>query len=151
LDVLSEADVLNDSDRQFYSAQPQIRHAGDDGVFGSWINYVPGLINARYFDVRLVLSTTDPFIVPFVTEFTWTLDVPDLIQKAENVTIGTSGATITYAKPFHAVPNVQIAVFNSIDGDRYVLSNSTETSFDIQLFNGATAVTRQINWLAQGY
>jgi hypothetical protein len=150
-DVLSEPDVLNDSDRQFYSAQPQIRHAGEDGVFGDWINYVPGLINARYFDVRLVLSTTDPLIVPFVTEFTWTLDVPDLIQKAENVTIGTSGATITYTKEFHAIPNVQIAVFDAVNGDRYVLTNSTKTSFQIQLFNGATAVSRQINWLAQGY
>jgi hypothetical protein len=150
-DVLSEADVLNDSDRQFYTTQPQVRYAQGDGVFGDWVNYTPGLINAQYFDVRVVISTTDPLIVPFVTEFTWTLDVPDLIQKAQSVTIGTGGATITYPKPFNVIPNVQIAVFDSIDGDRYVLSNSTETSFDIQLFNGSTAVTRQINWLAQGY
>jgi predicted phage tail protein len=151
VDVLAELDILNDSDRQYYSAQPQIRYAGDDGVFGNWVNYVPGLINARYFDVRLVLTTTDPLIVPFVTSFTWTIDVPDLIQKAETVTIGTGGLTVTYPKAFHIIPNVQIAVFDAIDGDRYVLSNSTPTGFDIQLFNGSTAVTGQINWLSQGY
>jgi predicted phage tail protein len=150
-DVFIEEDLLNDSNRQFYSVQPQIRFAGEDGIYGNWVDYVPSVVNARYFDVRLVLSTTDPYIVPFVTEFTWSVDVPDLLQKAENVTIPTSGATITYAKEFHAVPNVQIAVFDAINGDRYVLTNSTNTSFDIQLFNASTAVQRNINWVAQGY
>lgn len=150
-DVLAETDILNDSNRQFYKVQPQIRFAGDDAVFNDWVDYVPSLINARYFDVRLVLSTTDPLIVPFVTEFTWSIDVPDLIQKDENVTIPVAGATITYAKAFHAVPNVQITVFDAINSDRYVLTNSTNTGFDIQLFNVSTAVEREINWIAQGY
>lgn len=150
-DVLAETDILNDSNRQFYKVQPQIRFAGDDAVFNDWVDYVPSLINARYFDVRLVLSTTDPLIVPFVTEFTWSIDVPDLIQKDENVTIPVAGTTITYAKAFHAVPNVQITVFDAINSDRYVLTNSTNTGFDIQLFNVSTAVEREINWIAQGY
>lgn len=150
-DILAESDILNDSNRQFYNVQPQIRFAGEDGIFGDWVNYVPSLINARYFDVRLVLSTVDPLIVPFVTEFTWSIDVPDLLQKAENVTIPASGATITYPQEFHAVPNVQITVFDALDGDRYVLTNSTEAGFDIQLFNVSTAVEREINWIAQGY
>lgn len=150
-DILAQDDILNDSDRQFYSVTPQIRWAGDDEVYTNWRDFVPGLINARYFDVRLVLETTDPLIVPFVDEFTWTVDVPDLIQKAEEVTIPDAGATIMYPKAFHAEPNVQIAVFDAIDGDRYVLTNSTITSFDIQIFNGASPVERKINWLAQGY
>lgn len=151
VDVFAELDILNDSARQFYSVQPQIRFAGDDGIFGDWVDYVPSIINARYFDVRLVVSTTDPLIVPFVEEFTWTVDVPDLLQKAENVTIGTAGATITYGQEFHSVPNVQITVFDAIDGDRYVLTNSTVTGFDIQMFNVSTPVSRVINWIAQGY
>lgn len=150
-DILAQTDILNDSDRQFYSVTPQIRHAGDDEVYTDWKDFVPGLINARYFDVRLVLQTTDPLIVPFVDEFTWTVDVPDLIQKAEEVTIPDTGTTITYPKAFHAEPNVQIAVFDAVDGDRYVLTNSTITGFDIQIFNGANPVERKINWLAQGY
>lgn len=150
-DVLAELDILNDSNRQFYNVQPQIRFAGDDGIYNDWVNYVPSIVNARYFDVRVVLSTTDPLIVPFVTEFTWTIDVPDLIQKAENVTIPAAGTTITYPKSFHAIPNVQISVFDAVNGDRYVLTSSTAASFNIRLFNGATAVERNINWIAQGY
>ena len=120
-------------------------------VWSDWRDYVPGLIHARYFDVRLVLETDDPMIVPFVTAFTWIIDVPDLIQRGEQVTIPDTGVRITYPKHFHMVPNVQIATYDAIDGDRYVLSNPDETGFDIRLYNGATPVERQINWLSQGY
>lgn len=150
-DVLAELDMLNESNRQHYRVQPQIRHAQDDGVFSEWRDYVPGLINARYFDVRLVLATDDPLIIPFVRAFTWTIDVPDMIQRGELVTIPAAGLSIGYPKDFHAVPNVQIATFDAVSGDRYVLTNSTETGFDIRLFNGSTAVERQINWISQGY
>lgn len=150
-DVLAEVDILNESNRQHYRAQPQIRHAQDDGVFSEWRDYVPGLINARFFDVRLVLATDDPLIVPFVRAFTWSIDVPDMIQRGELVTIPAAGLTIAYPKDFHAVPNVQIATFDAVSGDRYVLTNSSEAGFDIRLFNGATAVARQINWISQGY
>src|SRR5690606_8815337 len=86
-DVLAVDDILNESNRQHYRVQPQIRHAGEDMVWSDWRDYVPGLIHARYFDVRLVLDTDDPMIVPFVTAFTWIIDVPDLIQRGEQVTI----------------------------------------------------------------
>lgn len=151
VDILAEQDILNESNRQFYSVRPQIRYAGNDAIFNDWQEYVPGLINARYFDVRLLLETKDPLIVPFVEEFTWSIDVPDLIQKDENVTISDTGITITYEKTFHVIPNVQITVLDAIEGDRFVLTNSTESGFDVQLFNNNTPVEREINWLAQGY
>jgi hypothetical protein len=150
-DVLAEPDILNDSNRQYFKVTPQIRFAGDDAVYGSWVNYTRGLVNARYFDVRLVLETTNPLIVPFVDEFTWSVDVPDLIQKGESVTTSISGSTITYAKDFHAVPNVQITIMDAIDGDWIELTNSTASSFDVTIYNGATAVSREINWISQGY
>jgi hypothetical protein len=150
-DILSEQDILNDSNRQFYSVTPQIRFAGEDAVYGNWVNYTRGLVNARYFDVRLVLETTNPLIVPFVDEFTWSVDVPDLVQKAENLSVSIAGETVTYAKPFHAIPNVQITIMDAIDGDWIELTNSTISSFDITIYNGATAVARDINWISQGY
>lgn len=150
-DVLDYADVLNVSNRQHYKVRPQIRVAMDDGIFGDWRDYVPGLLNARYFDVRLVLETDDALLVPFVSAFTWVIDVPDVIQRGEKVTIPSTGLTITYPKDFHVVPNVQIATFDAVNGDRYVLNNSTMSGFDIQLYNGASPVEREINWISQGF
>lgn len=150
-DVFANPDILNASNAQHWSVTAQYRTAGEDLAYTNWINYTPGLVNARYYQVRLVIKTDEPLIVPFVEHFTWIVDVPDLLQGAENVTIPDTGLHITYPKEFHVIPNVQIATFDAIDGDRYVLTNSDKTGFDIQLFNTSTAVERRINWISQGY
>ncbi len=150
-DIFAVPDILGGSNAQYWRVRPQIRHAADDLVFTDWLDYTPGLINARHFEVRLVLETDDTMIVPFVRGFTWVVDVPDMIDRAEGVTVPSGGMTVTYAKSFHAVPNVQIATFDAVNGDRYVLTDSTETSFHIQFFNGATAVSRVMNRISQGY
>lgn len=150
-DVFAEGDILNDSNRQFYSIQPQIRSAIEPGQWTDWANYVPGLINARFFDVRLVLETRNPLIVPFVEQFYWTIDVPDMIQRGELVTVPAAGMHIDYPKPFHAIPNVQITWLDAVDGDRYVLTNQSITGFSITFYNNSTPVSRQMNHISQGY
>jgi len=150
-DIFAEDDILNASSMQFYSIQPQIRSAVNAGEWSDWVDYVPGLINARFFDVRLVLETRNPLIVPFVESFTWTVDVPDLIQRGELVTVPVGGLHIVYDKWFHATPNVQITWLNAVNGDRYVLSNQSEQGFSIVFYNGNTSVSRQMNHISQGY
>jgi len=150
-DVLSNPDILNESNAQHWRVMPEYRTADEDGIFTPWRTYTPGLINARYFEVRLILETDEPQIVPFVERFEWIVDVPDLLQSAESVTVPSEGLQVVYAKTFHAVPNVQIATFDAVDGDRYVLTGSDEVGFHIRLFNGSTPKAGQINWLAQGY
>jgi hypothetical protein len=130
---------------------PQLRTAQAEGDWSEWRDYVPGLINARYFDVRLLIDTADPLIIPFVTKFEWTIDVPDLLQRAESVNIPVGGVRITYDKVFHAVPNVQISILDALDGDRFVLAESDEEGFTITTMNGSTSVERSINWISQGF
>lgn len=152
VDIFADTDLLNDSNRQLYEITPQIRYAGEDAVFSDWAKYIPGYINARYFDVRLVLETTDPLVVPFVEQFTWSIDVPDLIQRNESVNVPATGSlTVAYTKIYHAIPNVQLTILNEQNGDRAVLVDSHETYFTVQVFNGATQVSRNINWISQGY
>lgn len=152
-DVLEEADILNDSNRQFYQVRPQIQFAQDDGVFGGWQDYIPGTVNARYFRVRVILQTDDPLIVPFVRHFSWTVDVPDLVQTGTGLTVPAAGLRITYGKAFHAKPNLQVTELDAVGGDRVEIRQSTAPllGFDVQIFNNATPVERVINWLSQGY
>lgn len=153
VDVLAELDILNGSNQQHYSVTPQIQVAQDDGVFGAWQDYVPGTIQGRYFRVRLVLQTDDPLIVPFVRHFSWTIDVPDLVQTGTGVTVPSGGLRIDFPKEFHAKPNLQVTTLDAVDGDRAVIQQTTDplVGFNIQLFNNSTPVSRVINWLAQGY
>src|SRR3546814_5754730 len=52
-------------------------------LWSEWVDFVPGLVNARHFDVRLYLATANPRVIPLVSRFRWTVDVPDLVQRAE--------------------------------------------------------------------
>lgn len=150
-DVLAVDDFLNGSNRQFYHVSPQIRHAQVEGDWSEWRDYVPGTINARFFDVRVVLRTSDPLIVPFVRAFTWTIDVPDLLQQGTEITIPAEGLRITFPKQFHATPNIQVTALDAQDGDREVITNTDLEGFDIQMVNVTTPVERVINWIAQRY
>nr|WP_255810186.1 host specificity factor TipJ family phage tail protein [Achromobacter sp. ACRQX] len=153
VDVLAEQDILNGSNQQHYSITPQIQFAQDDGVFGPWQDYVPGTIQGRYFRVRLVLQTDDPLIVPFVRHFSWTIDVPDLVQTGTGVTVPSGGLRISFPKEFHTKPNLQVTTLDAVAGDRAVIQQTVDPllGFNIQMFNNATPVSRVINWLAQGY
>ncbi|ANN69533.1 hypothetical protein BAU06_09370 [Bordetella bronchialis] len=150
-DIFAVADVLNGSDLLKVTVTPQIRTAVVEGDWSDWRDYVPGLINARYFDVRLLIATSDPLIIPFVSQFQWTIDVPDLLQRAEGVTIPVGGVRVTYAKTFHAIPNVQVSILDAVNGDRFVLTNSDEEGFNITIMNGSTSVERDVNWISQGF
>lgn len=150
-DVLAVDDFLNGSNRQFYHVSPQIRHAQVEGDWSEWRDYAPGTINARFFDVRVVLRTSDPLIVPFVRAFSWTIDVPDLLQQGTEITIPAEGLRITFPKQFHATPNIQVTALDAQDGDREVITNTDLEGFDIQMVNVTTPVERVINWIAQRY
>ncbi|ARP88622.1 hypothetical protein CAL13_08910 [Bordetella genomosp. 9] len=150
-DIFAVADVLNGSDLLKITVTPQIRTAVVEGDWTEWRNYVPGLVNARYFDARVLIATSDPLIIPFVSKFEWTIDVPDLLQRAEGVAIPVGGMRITYAKRFHAVPNVQVTILDALNGDRAVLIDSDDEGFDIEVINGSTSVERKINWISQGF
>ncbi|MFY3082044.1 host specificity factor TipJ family phage tail protein [Achromobacter xylosoxidans] len=150
-DVFGLVDVLNGTDRQYVRVAPQIRFAQVDGEWSEWRDYVPGLLNARFFDVRLLLESSDPNIVPFVEAFSWTIDVPDLVQRDESLDVPSAGMAVTYQKKFHAVPNVQITLLDAQASDQIVLTDSNEEGFFVQVKSGATNVARSINWIAQGY
>ncbi len=150
-DVLALADVLNGTDRQFVRVLPQVRYGQAEDEWSEWRDYVPGLLNGRYFDVRLILETQDPQIVPFVQQFTWSIDVPDLIQRGEGLAVPALGIDVEYPKRFHAVPNVQVTLLNAQADDQVVLTSSTEDGFHLQVKSGATPVARDVNWIAQGY
>ncbi|QIM48996.1 hypothetical protein G9Q38_07280 [Pusillimonas sp. DMV24BSW_D] len=149
-DIFAIEDILNGSDLQKITVRPQIRHAQVAGVWTQWRDHVPGLYNARYFDVRIILETSDPLIVPFIDKFEWSIDVPDLTQRAEEVAVGTGGLTVTYDKEFHARPNVQITILDAEEGDQAKLTSSDAAGFTVTIINGGP-VERSINWISQGY
>jgi sulfur carrier protein ThiS len=129
----------------------QIAIAPDSGVFAAWRDFVPGTYFGRKFKFRALLYSYDNQVTPILDKMTFTIDMPDRYENGTNVSATAGGISVTYAKPFQIVPNVQVTVINAVANDDIVLSNETESGFDVKIINGATDVTRNINWIAQGY
>lgn len=150
-DIFTIEDILRGSDLQYVTIQPQIRQAQVAGEWTDWKNYAPGLINARYFDIRIILETRDSNVIPFVEKFQWTIDLPDLLQRGEDLTVPTAGVTVTYEKTFHAKPNLQVTIMDAQGGDQAIVTDDTQSGFRIAIINAGSPVARTVNWIAQGY
>lgn len=154
--VLLASDVLNSALGVQITIQAQIAIAGASGVFGAWQNFLPGFYNGRYFKSRVLISTSDLSINAVVTDFIFSVDVPDRVDTGQ-VTTNIAGSTVTYVASFiggatgMTVPAVQLTIVNAQAGDDIILTNETLSGFDVQILNGGTGVVRTVNWLAQGY
>ena len=129
----------------------QIAIAPDSGVFGDWKNFVPGTYFGRKFKVRAVLESFNTDVAPVLSSMIFTVDMPDRYETGTAVSVGTSGLTVTYPKPFQVSPNVQITIVNATAGDDAVLTSQSTTGFTVAIKNSGSNVARTINWLAQGY
>jgi len=93
----------------------------------------------------------DPNVLAVLTDFSYTVDVPDLVQTGNNVSIPSSGAPVAYNTEYNVVPNVQIQIVGGSAGDDELLTSKTISGFNIQVVNGGVGVARIIDWVAQGY
>lgn len=154
--IIEAVDLLNSALGSQITIQAQIAIGNNAGVFGTFQNFLPGAYNGRYFKARVLLSTSDVSINAVVTDFIFTVDVPDRVDTGQVVT-NTVGSTVTYVTSFIggatgiAVPAVQLTIVNAQTGDDVILSNETLAGFDVQILNGGVGVTRTVNYLAQGY
>ncbi len=156
-DFLGATDLLSASAGPYVGAQPQIRIAAADAVYGNWMNYTPGQYNAQYFDGRIQLTSSDPQSYPVMSQFDFLVDVPDRVDSYVNKALASGGNLILYTTPFNGgpggsnQPNVQITILGATANDDVVTSNSTLSGINVQIVNAGNGVARNINLFSQGY
>lgn len=123
----------------------------DDEDFGDWQDFVAGQYYGRKFKFRAVLSSTSPNVVAKLAEFTINVDVPDIVETGNEITIPAEGVRITFEKHFHAIPNLQVTILNKAQGDDEFITNLDATGFNICLKNFEQPIVKTINYVAQGY
>ena len=135
----------------FADCKIQMAIAPDSGVFGDWRDFSPGMYVGRIFKFRAVLSSLDPTVTAILDTMSFTVDMPDRIEKGTAVAVPAGGSTVTYVAPFQVAPNVQITILNAQQGDDVVLTGQTVNGFTVQITNAGVGVARNINWLSQSY
>lgn len=154
---LNVTDLLGAALGSSISVQPQIAIAGDDGIYGAWQNYQPGLYNARHFKAQALVASSDPQVTGFVSSLQFSVDVPDRIDPYQITTSATAAFPLPYMAPFNGgagaagLPLVQATVINAQAGDDVKVSNQTLAGCDVEVYNGGSRAVRIVNVQVQGY
>ncbi len=152
-DQVADVDQLADWDGsylQYINVGIQINVANADGTYSGWQDFIAGQYFGRMFNLRMNISTQDPQIVPLISEFSFTIDMPDKSDTG-NILLVENGQSVLYNSQFHMIPNPVITILNAVDSDKVLLTNQTESGFAVQITNNGVGVSRSINWIAQGY
>lgn len=158
-DFLGYADLFEVALFANITVQPQVAVAQADAVFGAFQNWQAGQYRGQYFKTRLIVTSTDPQTQAIVSGFTWSVDMPDRVDKFTNLAISSGGTSITYASGtqgnptanFNILPNVQVTILNAAAGDDMLLTGQSVAGFTVQVVNGGSGVARNVNVNAQGY
>ena len=138
-------------------AQLEVRTTNTDPTatptWTPWQPLVIGDFQARAFQFRVSITSTDSSRNIAISDLAVTIDMPDRNEKAQNVTVPTGGLTVTYTNPFKVVPFLGITGQNMDSHQYWTLSNETTDGFTIIIYdnNSNQNISKNINWIATGY
>lgn len=161
---LQNNDFLDAAAGQYITVTPQISLSQDGIIFADWQNFTPGFYLGQAFQARIFVQSTNPQVEAVITDFIFSVDVPDRIDHYMNLAVGTGGYAITFtpdgsmtAAPFNGGPNgsalpyVQVTIMNAVQGDDYFITSFTDSGLTITIKNGGSAVARTVSVAVQGY
>ena len=134
-------------------AHLEIATSDDNITYTAFQNFVIGNYTARYFKFRVFLTSRDLASTPVVSAVTVTIDMPDRIFSANDITSGAGTYTVTFTNPFKSV-NYAVGITGEdlATGDFFVVENKTINGFDLTFKNsGGTAISRTFDYIAKGF
>lgn len=120
----------------------------------NWQDFYAGQIQFRSIEFMLEMESFVQNITPQVTKLSVTIDMPDRIERGENLSCNASiGSTVTYSTPFKNSPAVTITLQNASTDDRidYLTKDSSGFSFKVYNATAAAYVDRDYDYIASGY
>ena len=168
-DILAVTDILNGSASPQVSVFPEIRLSQDGGsTWGDWQKYVAGYYIGDGFDFRMDMTTQNPQVRAILSQFMFSVDVPDRTDHYTNVALLAGGSTITFSTDAQrlagsgtaafnggnagaVLPGVQVTILNAQTGDDVIVTSLSLSHVTVQVTNLGIGVIRNVNIVAQGY
>lgn len=123
-----------------------------DPTWTEWKPFFVGEYTARAFQFKVIARSNNAAHSIVINSLSVVIDMEDRTENLAGLTSPASVYTVTFAAPFKAAPAVGITAHDMISGDYYVISNKTNSGFDITFKNQAgDAVARTFDVLAKGY
>ena len=150
--TLASVSALSGTNPTEWSVRAEMRTSDDAVTWTGWVELLATEVTARHYEFRLVLESYNEKVTPNVTDWTVTVDMPDRVERGQDVVAPAAGVTITYDPAFAAKPALAIDGQDLLQGDYYQRSNASASGFDLIFRNSAgTAVERTFDWIAAGY
>jgi hypothetical protein len=137
------------------SARTQVSFTDDDPAgsptWSDWRDFIVGDISARAIRFRAILETSDANNAPAIRDLTATVDMPDRVESASDITY-TGTYAVTFPSAFKVAPAIGIAA-SLANGDRYVISGKSRTGFTITTYTAGSVSTNPatFDYVAKGY
>ncbi|MFP2768021.1 host specificity protein J [Oceanisphaera sp. KMM 10153] len=154
---LSDVDQLDASDVSQWDirAELSISHTAAAAAPADWGDWQPltiGEYTGRAFRFRLRLRSFAASVTPAVSAMAITVDMPDRVADGQDLVCPPQGLRVSFAPPFMARPSLAVDAQGLLSGERKVITNITDTGFDLQFLDEQGAgVSRTFDYLAKGY
>ena len=136
----------------------EFRYTTDDpddssAVWTDWDEFVASNYIFRGMQFRLQLYSLEMGVSPQVSELGITIDMPDRTERGEDLTVLTSGFSITYDPPFKTSPSLWVTLQDGDEGDEIEFTEKDATGFAFRVYNKTTLayVERTFDYGASGY
>ena len=154
-DIFAVEDIFFD-DPGNWDVTQQIRTTIDDPagspLWSEWEDFIVGDYTARGYQFRLRLDSLAGGVSPIVTALSATVDMPDRVEAAENLSVPIEGLTVIFDPPFRRLDGVSTSEQDLATGDYAVISNKGAAGFDIAFRDAAgQPIERTFDYVAKGF
>ncbi|ADD94748.1 phage related protein tail component-like protein [uncultured phage MedDCM-OCT-S09-C299] len=153
----------------FVNAELYVRKTNDDPsgtpTYSGWQPLANGVLKARAFQFKAVLTSNDPAQNVLVDELGYKAQMQQRTEGSNGfVASGTTsgGKAITFGSPFFtgtsslggansALPTVTITPHNMASNDFFVVNSLSRTGFTVEFKHGNSTIDRNFMWSATGF
>jgi len=121
-------------------------------TWSDWVPFLVGDYHARGYQFRVVVTNADSSYNISITELSVSVDMPDRVEKSNDLSLSSGGTSVVFGSSFKAVPVIGVTMQDANSGDYIRVTSKLRTGFTVRCFNALdTGIVRSINWQAVGY
>lgn len=160
-DIFQMSDIFNVNDifgieSDDWDVVLEMRTTNDDPAddnWSNWFEFTAGSHEFRAAQFRVYMQSNDPNVTPIVLRLSVNVDMPDRIERGDDLTVPVGGATINFTPAFKDIPALSILTQDGDAGDEVQFVTKTASGFEFRIYNRVSMsyVERTYDFIASGY